>query len=297
MTYSLGVEQGAIYEIVGPDGTRAVINDPTDQDFVGFLTSPPTGLERAGVRENGEDIPEADGGVHGAFLYGRLTWTLQGVIPPIGSKRSWIERQNRLLVATDAMRGDGELRWSPSEGVPVRVRFRQQQPTRITERRPKAFLVAGVCESSGIEAQGLTVETVTPGDEPAGEFLMFPTAFPLGGNGAAPTGVIANTLGRSTAWPTVRVHGPCTNPTITNATTGQKIALECTLNAGEFLELDTRPGRRSVLLNGTANRYSAVDFPNTSWWGLVPGQNEIRLGLASFGAGCRMDVEWRDTWG
>jgi hypothetical protein len=298
VSYSIGVEQGAVYTIVGPDGTRAVINDPTDADFVGFLTSPPTGLERAAVRENGEDLPEADGGVHGDFLYGRLSWTLQGVIPPLGSKRSWIDRQNRLLVATDAMRGDAELRWSPSEGVPVRVRFRQQQPTRITERRPKQFIVAGVCEGSGVEAQGLSVVTVTPGGVSPAGFLRFPLAFPLGAGGSVvSTALRADALGRSVAWPTITVYGPCVNPTITNAATGQTIALTYTLNANESLVVDTAPRSRTVLLNGQANRYSAVDFLNTSWWGLVPGQNDLRLGLDSFGDGCRMDVEWRDVWG
>jgi hypothetical protein len=297
VTYAIGIEQGAIYEIVGPDGTRAVINDPTDADFVGFLTSPPTGLERAGVRENGEDLPEADGGVHGDFLYGRLTWTLQGVIPPIGSQRSWIERQDRLLLATDAMRGDAELRWSPSEGVPVRVLFRQQQPTRITERRPKQFLVAGVCEASGVQAQGLTVATVTPGEAVAGGPVSSPLKSPLGGTSALPTGVLATSHGRSVAWPKLTVYGPCVNPTITNATLGRSLVLTYTLNAGEALVIDTEPRNRSVLLNGQANRYSAVNFLTSQWWGIRPGINELRLGLASFGAGCRMDVEFRDTWG
>ncbi len=296
MTYSIGVEQGAIYTIVGPDGTRAVINDPSDKDFVGFLTSPPTGLERAGIRENGEDLPEADGGVHGDFLYSRLSWTLQGVLPPIGSQRSWLERQDRLLVATDAMRADAELRWSPSEGVPVRVRFRQQQPTRITERRPKSFLVAGVCEASGVEAQALTVATVTPGEVASGA-VRFPLTFPFGGAAAAPTGVVVESHGRSTAWPLIRVYGPCVNPRLINATAGKTIALQYTLNADESLEVDTSPRARSVLLNGSASRYSAVDFFNTSWWGVLPGINELRLGLESFGSGCRMDIEWRDTWG
>lgn len=296
MSPAIGVEQGAVYEIIGPDGTRAVINDPADPDFVGFLTSPPTGLERAGVRENAEDIPEADGGIHGDFLYGRLTWTLQGIVPPDGPS-SWLARQDRLLVATDAMRSDAELRWTPSEGVPVRVRFRQQQPTRITDRRPKQFLVAGVCEGSGVEAQGPTLATVTPDVVTPQGFVSFPLTFPLGGMGSAPVGVLATNLGRSVAWPTITIYGPCMNPRITNATTGRTIVLAYTLSAGESLVIDTEPRSRSVRLNGQANRYSAVDFLNTSWWGLVPGQNDIRLGLSSFSAGCRMDIEWRDTWG
>lgn len=79
---AVGVEQGAKYELVAPDGTRAVLNDRSDPDFVGYLTSPPAGIDSPEVRESADLLVEADGGVHGAFYFGRRPVTLEGIIDP-----------------------------------------------------------------------------------------------------------------------------------------------------------------------------------------------------------------------
>lgn len=79
---AVGVEQGAIYELVGPDGTRAVFNNRDDVDFVGWLTAPPSGLDSPEVRESADLLVEADGGIHGAFYFGRRPFTLEGIIDP-----------------------------------------------------------------------------------------------------------------------------------------------------------------------------------------------------------------------
>lgn len=79
---AIGVEQGAKYELIGPDGTRAVFNDPGDIDHVGFLTAVPSGLDSPEVRESADVLVEADGGVHGDFWFGRRPFTLEGLIDP-----------------------------------------------------------------------------------------------------------------------------------------------------------------------------------------------------------------------
>lgn len=53
---------------------------------------------------------------------------------------------------------------------------------------------------------------------------------------------------------------------------------------------------RTVRLNGTDSRYSAVDFVNTDWWGLLPGTNELRLRYFSSSTGAGLRVDWRDAW-
>lgn len=79
---AVGVEQGAKYELIAADGTRAVLNDRTDLDFVGFLTAPPGGLDSPEVRESADLIVEGDGGVHGTFYFGRRPVILEGLIDP-----------------------------------------------------------------------------------------------------------------------------------------------------------------------------------------------------------------------
>lgn len=276
----IGVEQGAVYVITGPDGTRAVINDPDDRDFVGYLTEPPSGLERAAVRENAEELPEADGGAHGAFWYGRLPFTLTGIIQPeLGASPL---RQAKLLRATNAMREDARLEWRPSSAPPVLVLFRQQAPTRISGRRPKTFLVAGVSEEAALVSQA--VHTVS-----------------ADGAAALPADLEAVNAGTIETWPLLTVTGPIVDPVITNLTTGEALVLDddggLTLAAGESLVIDTNPRRRRIEVDGV-NVYGRLNFPASRWPRIAPGTNVFRLGADSGNAaGTALVAQWRDAWG
>lgn len=301
ITAPIGVEQGITYTIIGPDGTRAVINDANDRDWVGTLSSPPTGLERAGIRENAATLPEADGGVHpGPFLYDRLSFTLTGILQPTNSiginTSSWLTRQAKLLRATNAMRADARLLWTPSEAVPVFINFRQQQPTRITGARPKAFLVQGVAEDPFVYSQELhnaqaTLSALTGGGLPS------PLTSPLTSSASIAGQAIVTNVGSITSWPTLTVYGPITNPSITNFTTGKTIVFAGSLSANDHLSIDTNPRRRSAMLNDAVNFYGNYNFGLSQWWGLEPGANDLRLGATAYSAGASLVVQWRDAWG
>lgn len=297
ITDPVGVELGAVYIITGPDGTRAVLNDPDDPDFVGYTTGDDgvTGLERAGVRESADVLPEADGGVHGAFRYDRLAFTLKGIIlPELGASPL---QQAKLLRATDAMLADATLEWAPSSAPPVRVNFRQQQPTRITGRRPKGFMVAGVSEDPLIYSQQLHAEEISPTAASGGGFSS-PLTSPLASTAGIAGQILATNLGIRPTWPLFTITGPATNPSITNVTTGKTLSLIYTLGVGEYLEVDTNPRRRTIRLNGTGNRYDALDFAGSEWFPLEPGENDLRVGLdAGGGGGSLFAVDWRDAWG
>lgn len=283
ITTPLGVEQGAVYTFIGPDGTRAVINNPYDRDFVGYLSEPPSGLERAGVRESADLIPEGDGGIHGTFRYDRLPFTLTGVLPPsldagAVTTASWLGRQAKLLRATDAMAADGRLLWTPSEAPPVFVTFRQQQPTRITGRRPKTFFVGAVSEDPLIYSQALNV----------GQALV---------TGSGATALSVTNAGTKTTWPVITLTGPITNPVIANTTTGQSITLAYDLTAGHTLTIDTNPRRRRIILDAATNAYSAYTFAVSSWWGLAPGVNALTITPSASASPAQIAVQWRDAWG
>jgi hypothetical protein len=110
----------------------------------------------------------------------------------------------------------------------------------------------------------------------------FPWTFPFtfGATGNVGTANIVN-LGNYGAPIQVEIHGPIVQPRLRNETTNKEIFYNGTLAAGEWLVID--PEARTVLLNGTANRYYLLGA--TDWWDLAPGNNQVRFtGLTSTGA-------------
>jgi hypothetical protein len=108
--------------------------------------------------------------------------------------------------------------------------------------------------------------------------MTFPLLFPF--NIAGEASAIARpgylqVEGTAATWPVLRVNGPCANPTIVHVTSGRSITVQTSLAAGEWVEIDTRPGWRTVLReNG-----GGVPLTPTSridQLQLTPGLNEIR---------------------
>jgi hypothetical protein len=297
----VGVEVGIVYAIVGPDGTRAVLNDRNDADFVGFLSGEDgvTGLERAGVRASIDQLPEEHGQVHGAFQHEGLSFTLKGIIPPDGTTGgTWLNRQAALLRATAAMREDATLMWTPSEAPPLELKFRAIQPTRLTGRRPKSFLVAGVAEAHTVRAQTEQSLNIALNASLSGGFASLLTS-PLSSSQDSSGSGVATGVGATEAWPLITITGPIVNPVITSLRYGRQLRFNYTLAASEALVIDTDPRRRSILLNGdpNASRYGALDWPASSWFPIAPGANELRVGASSFSTGAAATVAWRDAWG
>lgn len=136
-----GVETGILYRLTGPDGITVSFNDSSQADFVGF-TEEVSGLDGPDTRESAELIVEGDGGIHGDFFHGRRPIVLSGIIDPnqIGAARNVLI--SNLLRATNAMRADATLSWTPTGGDPVAVKVRRQQPPRIAGQRLKTFQIS-----------------------------------------------------------------------------------------------------------------------------------------------------------
>jgi acyl carrier protein phosphodiesterase len=100
--------------------------------------------------------------------------------------------------------------------------------------------------------------------------------------------------GDAPTWPRFRIDGPIVNPQVLSQTTGQLVALNYNLGAGEWLSVYPESGR--VLLNDTAERYSAYDFAQSSWFQLAPGSNDIRLLASSFSSPAQLTVFHRSAW-
>lgn len=156
-------------------------------------------------------------------------------------------------------------------------------------------------------ARGLNLELIAPDPalyglikksgilnipEPAGG-RTYPRTYPLTYGGGISGDLNAQNDGNRKAWPTIKVYGPITNPSLRNNTTDQTLSFSLVIGSGDFLEVDFR--QRTVLLGGTASRYnSIVGFPD--WWPIQPGSNFLTLLADSAGEGHYAEVFWRDAY-
>jgi Phage tail protein len=126
----------------------------------------------------------------------------------------------------------------------------------------------------------------------AGGGLQFSLRFPLV-FGAVSTGGSIFAVNNGTA-PTpiwARIDGPCANPVLILANTGEYLAFNMSIQAGDWLEVDF--ANHTALLNGTSSRFSTIT--NQGWWLLLPGNNEIQF-RASTQTSALLTVKWSSAW-
>lgn len=287
-------EYNVKYTLTGPDGTVATFNDTSDPNYVGVIAEI-SGFDSPEVRENADDLVQQDGGIHGDFFYGRRPVTLSGIMmnPASAAQRNmWQEKLSR---ATDALRGDAVLSWTPSGGVQQQIAVRRQQPLRVSGGWQKQFQISLVAADPRIYSSVLHTSSVVTSAGTGTAGRVYPKTYPITYGAASPLGqLLVNNIGTAPTYPVLRVYGPGNNPKIYNFTTGVGISLIYQLGAGDWLTVDTL--NRTVLLNDTTSRYSSVDFLNTKWWGLLPGVNDLRIAFDSYIAGSSLRVDWRDAW-
>lgn len=289
------MQVGIPFEVIGPDGTRAVLNDRADPDFVGFLDpdSGIAGLDGATIRTEALDYVERDGGAHGDFYAGRMPFTLQGWLDWEGRVVT-TQREDRLKRATKALRADGIFRWTPDGGEQRQVSFRRVDRPSISGRIQKRFQLSLESASHRIVAASESSVVIVAGAATGVIGFASPIRSPLSSAPATTGAVVASNTGDEPAPPRMRLDGPITNPVIRNATTGEELELAITLAAGEWLAIDA--DGPDVLLNGTVDRYRAVQFPGSRWWNVQPGANDVRLLAAAYSTPAQLTVYWRNSW-
>lgn len=290
-----GPQFGVPYVITGPDGERAVFNDPTDADYIGML-SDITGFDSPEVRESADNLVQADGGIHGDFFYGRRPITMSGIIPNVTSPIDRNTKMTKLERATNAMRADATIVWTPDGGETQFLNVRRQQPLRISGGWVKTFQIAMVAADPRIYSYQLYNASVVASGAivPAGRSYPKTYSYSYGAWSSAILGSLAVTNSGNTASPPLlTITGPGSNPSVTNATTGETLSFFITMGATDTLQVDML--NHTVYFNGYS-LYSAVDFNNSDWWYVQPGSNTINLGWSDFSDGASLTVEWRNAW-
>jgi len=104
--------------------------------------------------------------------------------------------------------------------------------------------------------------------------------------------------GDADAWPILRIFGPCATVTITHVASGRALTFpSLNLPAGRWIEIDTRPGYRTVTWDngGNASTYlspaSRIDL-----FSIPPGTSEMRWTAFDSTNSARLRVAWRDAY-
>ncbi|MFC4512229.1 hypothetical protein [Streptomyces ehimensis] len=101
--------------------------------------------------------------------------------------------------------------------------------------------------------------------------------------------------GNVETWPVITVYGPCANPKITQVETGRTLKAQVSLDEGQWLRIDTRPGRRHVVRDNGGNVLLTPDS-DLGAFSIPPGRTEVRWTASDPTATCRLTVAWRDAY-
>jgi hypothetical protein len=136
--------------------------------------------------------------------------------------------------------------------------------------------------------------------------LIFPLVFPLDFGQAVSGGEFPAELvnaGNVDAWPVWRITGPVQGPVITNLSGMSLLRFNpsWSLPAGQVVEIDTRPGARTVtFVDPTTFKSLDISATGQLWtraWFPIPAGGSVRVGFTSAGsyqAAATLDALWYD---
>jgi hypothetical protein len=264
------------------------------------------GLGQPPVRTSDVEPPSEDGLWIGRDYYGGRVIRIDAAIRIVGSPGSVLDQLAALQDAADttAVRGGGgstmdlRLKLPGRPARTVRGRLRKLEPD--LGQMIHGFAPCDIefqAQDHYFYADETGTTSIPLGLLTSGG-LTFPLAFPLtiaGDPEAVGRPGFLEVDGTAPAWPILRVTGPCSNPTITHVASGRTLTVQTTLTAGEWVEVDTRPGWRTVLRdNGggapLAPRSRIDEFV------LTPGLNELQWTATDPTLTSTLAVTWWPTY-
>lgn len=277
--------------------------EPWTFEFDGFVFSTTngscvseiTGLDLPEMRTNDVDIPGQHGAIAGLDrLSGRTFDVTTDLIA--ASDNDLLTLAHELSLATGPRDTEVPFRFRLSDNQPVmRIECRpRRRNIPITNRHVFGFVPVALqfyapdpLVYSDTLNSGFTNAASTAGGR--GFDWVFDWTYEVAGGESGE--VDAPNAGTAPANWIAQINGPCLNPTL--GATGGFIRWEGTLNAGEFLEINSYAGQRTVLLGGTSTRYEQLTLDST-WFELQPGANTVRF--ATEDGNGSMNFTWRDAW-
>lgn len=267
------------------------------------------GLGRPPVRESDVDQPSMDGQFAGPDYWAGRTIQIDAAVKVPGDPGACHD----VVAALQAVTDPADVRLVGGQGMPLRIKRPGRPVKRLTVRTRRLEpeyrqVIHGyvpldmefLAHDPGFYADTESVTELPLGWLTGGGFAA-PVVAPIyvqdGTVAADRPGWVTN-AGTADTWPVFRVFGPCSNVTITHVASGRSLALPTlTLASGRWVDIDTRPGHRTVTWDngGNASTYlspsSRIDL-----FSLPPGTSEMRWTAFDNTNTARLRVTWRDAY-
>jgi hypothetical protein len=144
-----------------------------------------------------------------------------------------------------------------------------------------------------IYSASLNVAEYDPTTVAAGGGTDIPMVFPLVFTTSAVAHLVVVNQGQFQTAPVLTIHGPVASPVVDNDTVNASLALNVTLGSSDVLVVDV--ANRRITLNG-ASRPDLFVAQTSTWWELLPGENQVRLrGSGMAAAVTDLSVAYRDA--
>lgn len=268
-----------------------------------------SGLGRPPVRDNDTEQPSADGLWAGPDYFGARQIQIDAAIKIPGDGPAC----EAVLAALQTAAYAPQVRLTGGAGMPLRILRPGGTVKRLTGRLRRlnpemARVIHGympldvefIAQDPTWYADTETVTEIPLGWLTGGGFAA-PVTAPIyvqdGTVAADRPGWVTNT-GTADTWPVIRITGPCANATVLHVPSGRSISLPTLdLDAGQWVEIDTRPGARTVTRENGGNA-SAYVSPGSriDEFSLPPGQSELRFTAFDATLTARLRLTWRDAY-
>lgn len=255
---------------------------------------PLEGLSNPDIRTNVYDNPGDHGQTVTNALYGERVISLTGSIR--GVDAADYQANRRALQQAVGLQHDADgypvfrtLKLNINGDqyrIPVSVKAFDMPYTLPLSTKWKLDLVATKWALESEAVYSATVGLPQPGG------LTWPTTFPITWSGSGGGNVTVVNAGTVAAFPIVTIWPPVISPTLTNATTGERIELNLTQGPGDLITIDMF--ERTITQGGETNRMGALAAGST-FWALEPGENVIYYSANAYDTSV-VTLEWRSAF-
>lgn len=212
------------------------------------------------------------------------------------SRQAFIEKMRTLTSAFNPDKGEGRLRVGHEGNSAREIKCRYvsglEGAGNSKGASPGSAAVVITLRASDPFWYELTAQSlISVLSAPVAFFPFFPLVLSRSGIFSEPS-VVNN--GDHIAWPVWRITGPGDSVTLKNLTTGYSLIANIVIPAGVYAEIDTRPGKKTVRMNGL-NYFNTLTQSSTLW-GLARGTNNLQLIFNNADSNSKVELSYRPPY-